>query len=306
MNLKKTSIGIHLNYTLVAISLLLFLGNSLACSATNPPLQSTQDSLPAINKTYQGFRLQITNLKLESRKKNQRKISCTLINTGREKIRLPFKSADAPIIIFQYDNSLNTSELEKEVNSLERALLKKKFTLDAGKIASNFELKFNVSQEEVAKKTKKSKSKDSKVVSTAITPIYDKDNCADLQIDTFFVLKRSKKWVELGFKITNHGNGPAGMYGETKEIEDNVAVRAYVSGTPKLSRGDMILGGSFIEGGLEDKNGVLMPNESFSGSFRVETRKKTRYMPYFILSVDDYQSLWECNERNNVKALLDR
>lgn len=312
MNLKKTSIGIHLNYTLVAVSLLFFLGNIIACSATNTPIQSTQDSIPSINKTYQGFRLQITNLKLESRKKNQRKISCTLINTGREKIRLPSKSANAPTIIFQYDNSLNTSELEKEVRSLERALLKKKFTLDAGKIASNFELKFNVSQEEVAKKTKtktkKSKSKDSKVVSTnnGITPIYDKDNCADLQIDTFFVLKRSKKWVELGFKITNHGNGPAGMYGETKETEDNVAVRAYVSGTPKLSRGDMILGGSFIEGGLEDKNGVLMPNESFSGSFRVETRKKTRYMPYFILSVDDYQSLWECNERNNVKALLDR
>ena len=268
------------------------------------------DTLPSQNTGYQGYRLQLVNILVEKEKSSQRKIKCTLINTGREKINLPFKSGNTPKIIFQYDHSLEAAGLDAFKNALERSLLKQKITLNPGNIKSDFGLKFNVSKDQLAaskeRKKKRKKKRDKPSEESFISYTFDKEYCADLRIDTFFVSKRSKKWVELNFKITNYGKGPAPMFGETKALEDNVAVRAYVSGTPKLSRGDMVLGGAYIEAGIEDKNGLLNPNESFSGSFRVDIRKKTRYMPYLILSVDDYQTLWECEERNNVMSLLDK
>lgn len=275
------------------------------------PIYITQDTIIPSKKDYHGYRLKITNIQVVKKKGNQRKISCTLINTGRERVSTPLSSR-APNLVVNYDKSLAENGLSAYQNSLERALLKKKFTLDVGKIASNYELKFNLSKEVLAanevKENKASKKLNTNSATSAIptTNVYDKSLCPDLRVDTFFVLKRSKKTVELGFKITNYGKGPAAMFGETSETEDNVAIRAYASGTPKLSRGDLVLGGAFIEGGMEDKNGVLMPSESFSGSFVVESRKKTRYMPYFILSIDAYQGLWECDETNNVQPLLDK
>ncbi len=279
-----------------------------ACASPKQVVAINQDSIIPAKKTYQGYRLQLTNIKVTKSKGKQRKISCTLINTGREKLRLPNNQNDGLNVIIQYDKTLYNSGLEGYENSLERALLKKKFTLDAGKITSNFELKFNVSEEQLAANGEKEKKaiKDADKKGTPSTePVYDFSLCADLKLDTVFVINRSQKTVELAFKITNYGEGPAAMFGETESTEDNVAIRVYASGTANLSRGDLVLGGAFIEDGLADKNGVLMPKESFSGSFKVESRKKTRYMPYFILALDVYQSLWECDERNNVYPLLD-
>ena len=301
----------HFAKIILLLCLTINIGNSKVYAQLDTASNFTKDTLIPSKKDYQGYRLQITNIKVLKKKGNQRKISCTLINTGREKVRIPLKNS-TPNVVVQFDKSLEENGFTAYKNSLERALLKKKFTLDAGKIASNYELKFNISQEVLVENSAKEnkaankKNKSQSIISLPPTDVYDKSLCADLKIDTFFVLKRSKRTVELGFKITNYGKGPAALFGETNETADNVALRAYASGTPKLSRGDLVLGGAFIEGGMEDKNGVLMPNESFSGSFEVETKKKTRYMPYFILSVDAYQGLWECDETNNVQPLLDR
>ena len=312
MTFSKVNYGKnHFAKIILLISLFLHIGYSKSYAKLDYLVQATQDTIIPSKKDYQGYRLKVTNIQVVKKKGNQRRISCTLINTGREKVRTPLSSA-APNLVINYDKSLAENGLRAYQNSLERALLKKKFTLDAGKIASNYELKFNISKEVLAaneakeNKAAKDKHKATSAPLTSTIDIYDPSLCADLQVDTFFVLKRSKKTVELGFKITNYGKGPAAMFGETDDTEDNVAIRAYASGTAKLSRGDLVLGGAFIEGGMEDQNGVLMPNESFSGSFVVETRKKTRYMPYFILSIDAYQGLWECDETNNVQPLLDK
>ena len=313
MTFSKVNYGKnHFAKIILLLSLFLHISCSKSFSQLDTPPAVTQDTIIPSKKDYQGYRLKVTNIQVLKKKGNQRKISCTLINTGREKVRTPLSSS-APNLVINYDKSLAENGLIAYQNSLERALLKKKFTLDVGKIASGYELKFNISKEVLAaneaKEDKAVKNKKADNASPILLPsasIYDEALCPDLKVDTFFVLKRSKKTVELGFKITNYGQGPAAMFGETSETADNVAIRAFASGTPKLSRGDLVLGGAFIESGMEDKNGVLMPNESFSGSFVVETRKKTRYMPYFILSIDAYQALWECDETNNVQPLLDR
>lgn len=309
MTFIKATYGKNISFKLL---LCFFSLGNLALTACATPKQAApvvQDTIIPSKKDYQGYRLQLTSIKVTKSKGNQRKISCTLINTGREKVRLPANTSTGPNVVIQYDKTLADNGLEGYKNSLERALLKKKFSLDVGKISSNFELKFNISEEQLAEngadEKKAVKSTNEKEVNEKEV-VYDFSLCPDLKLDTVFVIKRSRKTVELAFKITNYGEGPAAMFGETEATDDNVAIRAYASGTAKLSRGDLIMGGAFIEGGMEDKNGVLMPKESFSGSFTVESRKKTRHMPYFILSIDDYQALWECDERNNVYPLLDK
>ena len=132
------------------------------------------------------------------------------------------------------------------------------------------------------------------------------DTCPDLVIESFKVTKRKKKYAEITYVIANKGTGPAPLFGLEKAVEDNIAVRAYASGTAKLSKGDLILGGSFIEKGLKDKNGILQPNETYQGTFKVDIRKKTRHMPYLIMFVDTYQGIWECNEGNNVMNITYR
>jgi len=136
--------------------------------------------------------------------------------------------------------------------------------------------------------------------------ISGEEACPDLVIENFKVTKRKKKYAEITYTILNKGTAPASLFGEDKALEDNIAVRAYASGTAKLSRGDMILGGSFIEKGMKDKKGILQPNESYEGTFKIDIRKKTRHMPYLIMFVDTYQGLWECNEGNNVMNITYR
>ncbi len=162
----------------------------------------------------------------------------------------------------------------------------------------------NENKKKNKKKRAKSEAEAKQVVAPIASSIYDKSYCPDLKIDTAFVTDRSKKYITVNFKITNYGKGPAPLFGESAETEDNVAIRAYISGTAKLSRGDLILGGAYIEDGMEDQNGILQPLESFAAAFRVSIRKKTRFMPYLILSIDDYQSLWECQEGNNTISVL--
>jgi len=219
MTLLKVNYG-KSHFAKIILLLCLFL--HISCSKSFGKLDTstpiTQDTIIPSKKDYRGYRLQVTNIQVLKKKGNQRKISCTLINTGREKVRTPL-SSNAPNIVVNYDKSLAENGLTAYQNSLERALLKKKFTLDAGKIASNYELKFNVSKEALAaneaKENKAIKNKNTGTSTPVISPtsIYDESLCPDLKVDTFFVLKRSKKTVEFGFKITNYGKGPAALFG---------------------------------------------------------------------------------------------
>ena len=127
----------------------------------------------------------------------------------------------------------------------------------------------------------------------------DKNSCPDLTIDTLNIIKSSKKSVTLQYTISNQGKGPANLLGSKKGDEDNVAFKAHLSRTGKLNRGAIIIGGDFVRGLPKEKNGILQAGESFTGTLKLDIRKMTRFTPVIILELDTYQSVRECNERNN-------
>lgn len=292
----------YYNSILSLLVLCSLLGIACNRASTRPNISEssssvTNNTVDQNTLTYQGYRLELVNVQVKEEKGDHLRINGTLINTGREKIVVPVKGSSN--IILAYDKTFSAQGLVAYTNTIRKAILKQKLRLEPGQIASNISIKIKKDKDLEAPTTKEDlfvKGGDELEV----------DACPDLIIDTFFVAKRTKKYVDIRFKIINIGNGPASLFGATKAVEDNVAIRAYASGTAKLSRGDLVMGGAFIEGGLKDKNGILHPNETFGGDFRVDIRKKTRHMPYIIVSIDDYQNLWECDEGNNVKRMVYR
>ena len=106
MTLIKANYGKNLFAKLMMCLLLMSNLTLHACASQKQIVAINQDSIIPAKKTYQGYRLQLTNIKVTNSKGKQRKINCTLINTGREKLRLPNNQDDGLNVIVQYDKTL--------------------------------------------------------------------------------------------------------------------------------------------------------------------------------------------------------
>ncbi len=131
----------------------------------------------------------------------------------------------------------------------------------------------------------------------------EKSLCIDLTVDTVIVIKEvAKKWLTIEYTITNRGKSPADLYGKAGDDNDNLALRAFLATSPKLSRGSIPIGGTFINSGLE--GGLLYPNQSYTNKIKLDIRKITRFTPYVILHADPFNTLNECDKTNNKKHLF--
>jgi hypothetical protein len=132
----------------------------------------------------------------------------------------------------------------------------------------------------------------------------DKSSCPDLTMGDINVIKESKKWVTVEFQIMNEGKGPAMIYGTTPKEGDNVYIKAHLSGSKKVSRGAYTLGGMFINKGVSNKAGKLMPGESMTTQMKIDIRKKTKFTSVLILDLDAFGNCRECDETNNKRHLV--
>lgn len=306
-----------LNYSFLFFLLLGSLPYPAACISL--AYGQTTDSLPAHAKVYQGLRIHLHDLQLTKQTGDFIKVSFVPINTGREDLR--FGEVHLPHLsnlIVEFDESFSESELATLQNDIETTILYQDLTVLAGNINPRKEMKINtkmpvlsnelltekgVQKESPKKEKKKKKNEDSFSINIGgdDEPIvkFDKNTCPDLRIDTLVVLQESKKSVTLQYTISNQGKGPANMIGLKKGSADNVAIKAHMSSSPRLHRGAIVIGGGFIDDLPREKQGVLLPNEKHTGTIKLDLRKMTRFTPVVILELDTYQSVRECDERNN-------
>ena len=132
----------------------------------------------------------------------------------------------------------------------------------------------------------------------------DKTTCPDLTLNDIEVVKMGKKWVTVEFTITNEGKGPARIYGKTPKEADNVYIKAFLSGSKKVSRGATTLGGMYINKGVSNKAGKLMPNDSMTMQMKIDIRKKTKFTSVLILDLDAFGNCRECDETNNKQHVV--
>ena len=130
---------------------------------------------------------------------------------------------------------------------------------------------------------------------------FDASNCADLVVQDIKILKNSKRSVTLEYTITNQGAGPAHLYGKGRILEDNLALRAHMSSSEKISKGAILITGDFLPNAPGSK--PLNPDESVTATIKLEKFKMTKFTPYIILELDTFQNIIECDETNNRKAI---
>ncbi|MFK7931918.1 MAG: hypothetical protein AB8G22_00320 [Saprospiraceae bacterium] len=124
----------------------------------------------------------------------------------------------------------------------------------------------------------------------------EKAMCPDLILEKVKILEQSKRWLTVEYQIKNIGKGSAILMGKEAHERDNVAVKAYMSGTPKLSRGAINIGGKFVKTGKS----VLAPGEINTGKIKLDISSQTRYTPVVILTLDAFQTFRECDRTNNM------
>lgn len=127
----------------------------------------------------------------------------------------------------------------------------------------------------------------------------------DLIFENIKILKRKKKWVLIEFSIKNIGNETVNMIGDPKIEEDNLAIRAYFSGTPRLSRGAIVTGGMFFD--AERKNpdsAFLKPGQTITKTIKVDTKMRTRYLKVLIFAIDPFNAIDESNRKNNTTHVI--
>ena len=120
------------------------------------------------------------------------------------------------------------------------------------------------------------------------------------------IVEQKKSKVYLSYTITNTGTSEVNLMGEDVKAEnDNVAVKMYFSSDEKYQRGDILIGGDYVNNDfLATNEGKLKPGESYTETVKVSTKTQTSFTPYVVFDVDAWQIVRECNETNNQTAII--
>lgn len=263
------------------------------------------------DKNYNGFRLQVYNIQVQKEHKQYYQIRFNAANTGRKPLDIS-ASRPMPFLLLDFDHSLYKNKLGAYKENIRRVLTVTDINLPVGKIAKHIEIRFPKMLPEdtitnpnpiVISEEEMNQRKDSRAVVVSKeekNPIFinKKADCYDFEFDTVKIVSVDSRWLTLEYTLVNNGNSTAPLLGTTNDEKDNLTIRAYISGAPRMSKGALLFGGIFIENRNKEE-GIIPPGKRFKGTFKIDIREKSRYMNYLILALDPFQLYYECDERNN-------
>lgn len=302
-NLLRSSDSLFISSSLKWSELVLFfvfpilLMQSLtACSSSKTV---TADSLPSVTRAYNGYRIVVADIAVKKKKSKSVQLQYNLINTGRETIFHKKGKTTTPPIYFEFDKTLKEAELLAYKNDILQQVLNNDLTLKAGQSLKKQTMKLRLDP-----KRKVVEEEDGTFTisvgdsNTQGKDYIDRNFCPDLRLDTLIITRQTKKWATIEYRISNHGKGPAAFKTGSGKEEKQLAIKAFLNRTGKLSKGSIPIGGSFIS----DKD-LLKPGEIYTGVVRLDITKKTKYSSMLIIQLDPYLMVRECDETNNKKAV---
>lgn len=297
-------------------------------------LSNTQFSISntELNDTvkYQGYRLDLLNFEVLKRTDDWVKVRFSVVNSGRMHVNLGKKGTEHWVQI-NFDRSLFDAKLGGLRQNIEYELARSGFKLPAGESRRKVELKVptllpaDAQQPRneaitIAPKPKEKKepvdvfaNKGSSERDMPVHPNFQQENppiaapkddtCPDISFVELRIVSQDNKWATVQYTIINEGTRDFQLYGQQEGREDNLVLRAYISGVEKLSRGAIPIGGKFIQETAGTPQ-VLRPNEQYSGRLKLDVRKKTRYLKSLIIKLDSQQYAIECDRTNNTAAVI--
>jgi hypothetical protein len=265
---------------------------------------------------YKGYRLSIFQLETILDSPVKKKWVVSMANTGKYGIPLyPEKSMEKYTQI-KTSTDEQQSRLSNDWELIIKSLKNTRQTLAAGKYISALTLEWNKESNKEAKRmipgNKGSNNPVSEVGSSLPGPPEDPGGqteeyqaaysvCSDLVIENLKVLKKTKKKISLSYEIKNCGEDKAKIF--DPESDNNLAVKAYISGTPAISRGTTVLGGAYLDKN-QNMSDVLDAGKSIKGTLEFRIEEVSRYTPVLVLEVDVFNLVSECDEGNNTKFVM--
>lgn len=144
---------------------------------------------------------------------------------------------------------------------------------------------------------------DRQPVENAPTEFFKGVQCPDLIVKDLQVLDQGRRSATVAYTIHNVGDTALDLRGrDLKSYKDNLAVKLYFSRDDKLQLGDVLIGGFYLKDDLP-VNGLLLPDATYRGTIRINTKNQTSLTPYVIFDVDGWQDFLECDETNNQAAI---
>ncbi len=125
----------------------------------------------------------------------------------------------------------------------------------------------------------------------------EKALCPDLVLQSINVVKNKGRSVTLEYTLANVGKGPAYL-GKNKRSQ-GIALRAFLSSSERISRGALPLSGGFVDYDDDGSGHKLYPNNSFTGTLKLDINTMTRFTPFIILNFDPFNVIDECDKTNN-------
>ncbi|MBP7184246.1 MAG: hypothetical protein KBA06_01970 [Saprospiraceae bacterium] len=258
------------------------------------------DSIP--EQIYKGFRLGVSNIREVKKSKSQLLFTCDLANTGKETLTSKDDDFEEKTII-SFDNTLQDHGLSRFKEEIIHAILGANIKLKAGEVdlARDFFAKI--------KKDKLNTFETETTESNYNATHFDTKYCPDLIIDSIIVVKKKRKEITLLASVRNIGNGPTTWIGNGKQVEDNLSINGYLSGTPVISRGAYNLGSHFIDK-MNIKDVKKIPHEYIDVGENIwvellfDISSYSRYTPVLVLQIDPYLTIKECDRKNNEKFII--
>ncbi len=248
---------------------------------------------------YEGYRLDVRTIEVIKQKKATVNLNFVVYNTGSKNLSLGNPSKLPKNLIINFDDSFKEGKYAKLEPFITNYIKSNKRNIEASKKSIYNKVKITTPKDLL-------KESENTFKTNIQNRFIKKDLCANLIIDSIYLIRRKKNYIEIGYQIRNTGKGSVSIDGNPKDPYDNIGISAYFSGTKNLSRGSISVGNFYISDIPDGQKGILFPGDSFQGKLKLDTRKKTRFSTVLILFIDSQQVLIECDEKDNLQHFIIR
>lgn len=299
--------------------------------SSNPRPDSYRDKSSNISDEdtvkYRGYRLELINFEILRQTDDWVKIRFDVVNSGRMDVDFSKKGTEH-WVQFRFDHTLFSHKLGGLRENIRHTLYQENFKLATGQRLERKELKVPVVME--IKTTPPAPVADGFETKIGIQPTPEPepdavfftgkggeeepansptvrpgiaDDCPDIYFQQLRIIQQDDKWATIEYTIANKGFGVFKLFEKGAKNEEKLVVKAFISGVPTLSRGALPSGGQIVKPS-SGQSGDLLPGDTYTGTMKVDVRKKTRYMKSLILSLDSDQFRFECDKTNNTDAVI--
>lgn len=248
-------------------------------------------------ETYAGYRCGLLQVHDVSMDADGISFTATLANTGREVLDLAAEHRKADILITG-DASLSASGLMKEKALVAKAILRSGLRLAPGEMRPDLKFRATASDPMPAQIPDEPATGSPVEQMPAVSEEPSADGCADLVIDSLWLVGEKRNQLKVAYRLCNRGDGAACLYTDDRQ-DQGTGVSFYFGTSDRITRGSLFVQGVHITSGLAATLGLLGPGQSVVCEVNVDMRRHTRFHTALQCRVDTFQRIQECDETNN-------